>query len=143
MNVKQALKQKTILASEIAKLYNLIKTNNSTIVGNPRHYSVKDLIGELEVKLEELVVLKSKIHRANAPVYYKIFLMSELKNKVNQLRSIDVTEGKDKGSRYNSEVSVYEVELNEKEINEKIKGVENEINSLQDELDTFNVMTQI
>ncbi len=42
---------------------------------------------------EELIVLKTAIHKANQPVYDKIFKLSEYKSMVKYLRSLNCTEG--------------------------------------------------
>ena len=77
MTVKQALKAKNKLVVSIMECYSLVKEYNSIEQGNPRRYSVIGLLNEANQLTRELVELKAKIHRANAPVYDKIFLMAE------------------------------------------------------------------
>jgi hypothetical protein len=144
MKIKQALKQKNVLTAEIAELNQLIRSSNSTVVGNPKHYKVVDLMTELNSKILELVGLKDKIHKANSPVYDKIFLLSELKGQVNVYKGISTVEGKMEGNRYsNSEPSVMEVELNVIQVKAIIKGLEVKINEIQEELDYHNATTDI
>lgn len=143
MTVKQALKAKNLLAVELNELYNLIRSNNSNIVGNPKHYVLTDLLIEADSKLLELVTLKAKIHKANEPVYDKIFMLSELKNKAQQYKNISAIEGKQTNSYSKEEPVVYEVELNVKQIKDLVKGIEVLINEIQEELDTFNARTEI
>jgi CII-binding regulator of phage lambda lysogenization HflD len=91
-----------------------------------------------------LIDLKSKIHRANAPMFEKIFEMSELKSNIKALQKLDCTEGKSNRDRYRMEselVLTSEVSLVER--NEIIKGMEDRIEELQDEMDVFNSNTEI
>jgi len=91
-----------------------------------------------------LIELKSKIHRANAPMFEKIFEMSELKSNIKALQKLDCTEGKSNRDRYrmDSELTLTsEVSLVER--NEIIKGMEDRIEELQEEMDVFNSNTEI
>jgi hypothetical protein len=142
MTVKQALKAKNKLVVSIMECYSLAKEYNSIEEGNPRRYSVVGLLNEANELTRELVELKSKIHKANAPVYDKIFLMAELKGRVKFLKSIPVDEGK-VTERYGSIITNKEVELNVAERNAMIKGLEVEIEELQEQLDLHNATTTI
>ena len=110
MNVKQGLKAKNKLTAKIKELYSIAKDKNSIEQGNPRRYSVIGLLNEANELTRELVDLKSKIHTANQPVYSKIFLMAELKGRVEQLKAISCEEGK-VTERYGSIQAVKEVEI--------------------------------
>lgn len=144
MSLKQALKLKNLLISEIAELYNLIRNNNQVISGNSRDYSPNELILMLDSKILHLTSLKSKIQKANYPVLEKIYMLSELKNKIQSFKSIPVEQGKIRNSyRGDVEPEIMEVELGSKQIRELIKGYEAEVLNIQDELDTFNAITMI
>ena len=142
MNIKQALKEKNKLVAEIKDLYETAKKSNSVEVGNPRRFSVQGSLNEAKEKTAKLVELKTKIHKANLPVYEKIFRMSEMKNQIKELKDISTNEGK-VTQRYNTVVEIKEVELNAAQIKEMVKGLETEIEKLQDELDVHNATTQI
>jgi len=79
---------------------------------------------------------------ANQPVYGKIFLMAELKGRVKQLKSISCEEGK-VTERYGSTVAIKEVELDVVQKDNLIKGIEAQIEGLQDELDVHNATATI
>jgi hypothetical protein len=142
MNVKQALKAKNKLTAKIKELYSTAKDNNSIEQGNPRRYSVIGVLNEANELTKELVDLKVKIHKANQPVYDKIFLMAELKGRVKQLKAISCEEGK-VTERFGSVQSVKEIEIDIVHRNNMIENLEAEIEYLQDELDTHNAITQI
>jgi hypothetical protein len=92
----------------------------------------------------ELIVLKTQIHKANLPVYDKIFELSELKNQVKHLKSLNCTSGKVPGGRWGeSEPVVKHAEINVVEKDKMVKELEKRIESLQDELDQWNHNTLI
>ena len=142
MNIKQALKEKNKLVAEIKELYDTAKKTNSIEVGNPRRFSVEGSLKEAESKTKQLVELKTKIHKANLSVYEKIFRMSEMKNRIKELKAISTEEGK-VNQRYGSTVENKEVELNAAQIKVMVKGLESEIEKIQDDLDVHNATTQL
>lgn len=142
MNIKQALKLKNKLVTQIKEQYEIAKAHNSIEQGNPRRYSALQSINKANELSIELVELKTKIHLANAPVYDLIFQMSELKNQIKQLKSIPVDEGK-VTERYGSITTIKEVELNIAERDNLVKGLELQIEELQDKLDTHNAITEL
>lgn len=142
MNIKQALKYKNKLVTQIKELYDIAKVHNSIEQGNPRRYSAVSAINRAEELAIALVELKTQIHIANAPVYGLIFQMSELKNQIKQLKSIPVDEGK-VTERYGSVSAIKEVELNIAERDNLVKALEEKIEAIQDKLDTHNATTEI
>jgi hypothetical protein len=142
MNIKQALKLKNKLVTQIKEQYEIAKAHNSIEQGNPRRYSASEAICEAEKLAIALVELKTQIHLANAPVYGLIFQMSELKNQIKQLKSIPVDEGK-VTERYGSISTIKEVELNIAQRDGFVKGLENKIEAIQDKLDTHNATTEL
>jgi hypothetical protein len=142
MNISKALKQKTRLVKEINQKWEIVTKQNSIIVGNKRNFDVSLILKEIFELTNQLVSLKEKIHLANAPIYSKIFRMSELKNMLKLLKSIDTKEGT-VDSRYGQNTNIYEVQISDFEKNKMIEEVNKEIDQLQDELDYFNAVTQI
>lgn len=142
MTVKQALKVKNRLVKEINEKFEILKKYNSIDQDNTRRYSMINILSEIGSLTEELVVLKAKIHKANLPVYDKIFKLSELKSQITQIQNIPTEEGKTVqayGSVLtykNSELSVIDVEI-------VVKRLQTEIDKLQDDLDIHNLTTEI
>jgi len=144
MNIKQALKLKNKLIKSIGDNTKLLQQYNTVEVGNPRPYSPVKLIGDISKSTYELVELKSKIHRANVPMFKKIFEMSELKSNIKSLQKLDCTEGKSNRDRYRMESElVLTSEISLVQRNEMIKEMENRIEELQDEMDVFSSNTEI
>jgi hypothetical protein len=144
MNIKQALKKKNKLVGMINEEYYKASTYNVIDEGNPRPYSAVEAIGKWMQLTNDLIVLKTQIHKANLPVYDKIFELSELKNQVKFLKTLNCVSGKVAGGRWGESESVIKhAEINVVEKDKMVKNIEARIESLQDELDQWNHNTLI
>ena len=145
MNIKKALKEKNRLVKEIQDLHAKVATYNSVEVGNVRPYSAKESMELLNQKSNELVELKTKIHRANDLVYQHIFRLSELKSMIARIKNLDCNEGivQDYYSRNRETPAVKETEISIVERDEMVKHMEGQIEEIQDILDYHNQITEI
>jgi hypothetical protein len=145
MNIKQALKKKNLLVKEILDLHTRVATYNSVEVGNVRPYSAKESMELLNQKSNELVELKTNIHRANGPVYHNIFRLSELKSMIARIKNLDCNEGsvQDYYSRNRETPLVKVTEISIVERDEMVKYMEDQIEVIQDILDNHNQITNI
>ena len=83
---------------------------------------------------------------ANAPVYGKIFRMSELKSQLSNLKPLDCLEGKysDRYGRMSGDAPIIKtVQIGILERDQMISSIEEEIEKLQEELDEHNAITSI
>ena len=143
MKVKQALKYKKKLATKMNQEFVRVNMYNSVEEGTTRVYDVKEAMQNWLKMGEELVELKTKIHLANAPVYDKIFRMSELKSQLSNLRQLDCVDGKHFDRYGRGEAVVKTAEINVLEKDQMISKIEEEIERLQEELDEHNATTSI
>jgi hypothetical protein len=145
MNIKKALKEKNRLVKEIQDLHVRVATYNSIEVGNVRPYSAKESMERINQKSNELVELKTNIHRANAPIYHHIFRLSELKSTIARIKNLDCNEGsvQDYYSRNRETPLVKETEISIVERDEMVKHMEGQIEEIQDILDNHNQITTI
>jgi hypothetical protein len=145
MNIKKALKEKNRLVKEIQDLHVRVATYNSIEVGNVRPYSAKESMEKLNQKSNELVELKTNIHRANAPIYHHIFRLSELKSTIARIKNLDCNEGivQDYYSRNRETPAVKETEISIVERDDMVKHMEGQIEEIQDILDNHNQITVI
>lgn len=146
MTVKQALKYKNKLIQKINDTFTKVYTYNSYDSGETRPYDVREQFDEYIRLSQELVSLKEKIHKANRPVYYKIFELSELKSQVSKLKGLDCQEGKsqDRYGRITGETpSVKTAIIGIVERDRLISSIEERIEEIQEELDTYNANTTI
>jgi hypothetical protein len=143
MKVKQALKYKKKLASKMNQEFSKVQMYNSVEEGSTRVYDVVESMGNWLTMSEELVELKTKLHLANAPVYGKIFRMSELKSQLSNLKQLDCVDGKhfDRYGRGEAVVKTAKISVLEKD--QLVLTIEEEIERLQEELDEHNATTSI
>lgn len=144
MKLKTALKKKGQLIKEAnffdSKLhkYNCVPVENA----ESRDYDPKDSLSKWLEKINELVAIKTKIQRANMPVFEKILRMAELKGIVRSLVRLDCHTGVLTDETY-QKTTIYESVISARERDELIQKFENEIAQLQDELDEFNLLTTL
>lgn len=144
MNIKQALKRKNKLVGLIQEELSKAHSYNVIEEGNPRPYSSTEAITKWMQLTDELVELKTSIHRANLPIYNKIFQLSELKNQIKGLKSLNTVSGKSAPNRWSSEEpTMKHAEINTVERDRMVKDLESKIETIQDELDTWNHNTLI
>jgi hypothetical protein len=146
MTIKQALKHKNKLVQKINDAIMKVYSYNSYEFGETRPYDVKETLNEYFKLSHELIELKDKIHKANRPVYYKIFELSELKSQATKLKVLNCNEGKiqDRYGRTSGEIPVVNTAIiNIVERDNMITSIEERIEQLQDELDTHNATTTI
>ena len=143
MKVKQALKYKKKLASKMNQEFSKVQMYNSVEEGSTRVYDVVESMRNWLTMSEELVELKTKLHLANAPVYGKIFRMSELKSQLSNLKQLDCVDGKhfDRYGRGEAVVKTAKISVLEKD--QMVLTIEEEIERLQEELDEHNATTSI
>lgn len=144
MNVTKALKHKKKLLKQINESWNRFNKYNSHDEGETTPYNAKEEFVNWLALNNALIGLKTKIHLANAPVYNKIFRMSELKSMITTLKRANTTEGiRSDYSRgeYVDKKMVAEVGL--LEVDNLIKAYEDEIEKIQEELEYHNSITNI
>jgi hypothetical protein len=143
MTIKQALKEKNRLIKAIEDEFKKIHAYNSIDESNTRPYSTQTSLENIIVLEDALIDIKTQIHRANMGVYDKIFRLSELKSLAKKLNQIDCSEGKvvDRYSRSEAVVKTAEITVIDRDT--RVKMIEEEIELLQEELDTHNATTSI
>lgn len=143
MTIKQALKEKNRLIKAIEDEFKKIHAYNSIDESNTRPYSTQTSLENILVLEDALIDIKTKIHRANTGIYDKIFRLSELKSLAKKLNQIDCSEGKvvDRYSRSEAVVKTAEITVIDRDT--RVKMIEEEIELLQEELDTHNATTSI
>jgi hypothetical protein len=144
MNIKQALKEKNKLAKKITDLMERTNKYNSVEEGAVRSYDPKASLDESLKMVEDLVTLKTNIHKANVEVYEKIFRMSEYKSFVKYLRGLNCSEGNVSTYRYGEgNTRKMTTVISEVQRDNMIESFEVLIDSLQSELDSHNATTHI
>ena len=140
MNITKALKLKKKLIRQADAAYNRFSKYNSVDVTAETPYDALAAYQEWINFTNQIIDLKTKIHLANAPVYGKIFRMSELKSLISQLKRVSTTSGKVRG--YGEEV-VMVAAMTLITRDQLVSQFETEIDTLQDELEAHNALTKI
>lgn len=141
----KALKLKNSLVKQISTLQMKMELYNSYTVGSETPYNTKNVLTELENKTQELVNLKTALTKANGPIQDKIYKISELKSMVGRLKNISTNAGKSSSRSYGgvSEPIEYKATITTLELEDLVKTKELQIESLQEEIDTFNHTAKI
>jgi len=96
---------------------------------------------DLEQSVNNLIKIKIAIFIASTPMREHILKLSELKSRIFFLQTIDTKEGKI--SNYGDDPVEYIVVYDKIWVKNKILKCEEEIDNIQEELDTFNHKTEI
>jgi hypothetical protein len=145
MKLYKALKLKKTLTGEISKLKQQISEKNSYQVGslNEEKFKVSELYNKLLSKINELTNLKFMINEANREIQASIYMLSEYKALISFWNGVSVLEGT-KNIGYGSSVSTeFKVQVDEIKRDEYIDTYQKKIDSLQEEIDTYNYTTDI
>ena len=141
MKLNKALKAKNKLTKKLNDHLNNFISNNSAVVGRKREFDPEvEFNNYLEVS-KQLTELKTKIQIANAPILSKIYEMAEKKSLVSKLRNLPVKEGE--YDNYGDKPLVYNSFINAERKRSLVNTLEDEIEALQEEIDTFNATTSI
>lgn len=146
MNLTKALKQKKKLIKQVDNAFIKFSTFNSYEVGTLPIYDPQRSYDDWVILTNELIELKAKIQRANAPIIDKIFRLGELKNMVSRIRGIDTTIGIKRERHYgitNEQSTQYDAFMSLVSRDKQIQSWEDEIEQLQEEIELFNVITKI
>ena len=143
MRLSKALKLKNKKLKEYKSTLMKVSQNNSYDVDNKPIYDSGKLYNEAVEQLKDYLELKSAIHTTSEPIRFKIFQLGEVKSLLNVLNSLDTKSGVYKEGYREVTSRTYEASISEEEKNAKVKNLENAIELLQDEIDTFNATTEL
>lgn len=140
MKLAKALKQKNLLAGEIAQLKVTLAEQNSRPARQPFAYDTRNVLALLRAKTDELVALKAALAVANVDAYPQIFRLAELKGLVATLKALPTKEGvytESLGYAQNAEVT-YVAQIQRADADALVEMLQAEIQTLQDTLDEYN-----
>lgn len=140
MKLYKALKLKKKIVGEVAKLHSQILSRNSYLVGslNAEKYNIRELETELTEKVAYLVSLKCAINDGNKGIQDKIYWLSEYKSIIQLWSGLNVIEGMQLMGYSDKDAREYKVQIDEKERDNKVKNIQDTIDSIQEEIDVYN-----
>ena len=146
MKLTIALKQKNRLAGELARLQQILHRENERRNDNLSKVNPGDVWERIIETSEKLGVIKAAIAKANVPIYSKIERMGELKSRISFITSLPKREepevifiGRDQEKLTYTWTSF----INAEKADALVAKLQEEIDSLQDEIDEFNGSTEI
>ena len=143
MNLTKALKHKKKLIKEADNAFTRFSYFNSKEVGATTPYDPEKAYEDWIKLTTQIVELKTKIQRANAPIMDKIFRMSEVKNCISRVRGVDTKEGRHRDRYGDGESAEYTCFMNLLQKDAQVAAWETELETLQDEIEAFNAVTKI
>ena len=145
ITLAKALKLKNKSVEDYHLAINEVLSNNSRDVDETKDVDAKEKYEEVKASLSNLVEFKTKIHEASAPIRGLIFELSEVKNLLVRLRTLNTKSGVVKEPQYGSGLIVrtFEASISESEKKAEMTRLENEIVRFQDVIDEFNSVTTI
>jgi len=150
ISLNKALKIKNRLAGELAKLQIVAQQNNSTREDQKEGKTVvlENVWSEMALTRATLIDLKGKIAVSSSDISPKLVKMAELKAEIVFLNSLPVKEGSEDfvtGYGANSSVKTvkWESYISAASKAELIRGFQDTIDLLQDEIDEYNAITKI
>lgn len=142
ISLSKVLKIKNRLSGRMNKATTDIQTYNSTLAEQAEQVNVEKLISLREELMNALIELKTYLVKANIPIQFLLIRLGELKAKVQFLQGISVQDGSVRHGYQNTEI-VYQAYYKKNDVDLQVQALEKEIDSIQDELDSFNVLTKI
>ena len=144
MKISKALKLKNKMVAEYTDLLNKMVSSNSSDKSVKKNYNSKDLYTQVVAAQQEIVRLKTAIHKASSPVRSKIFEIGEVKNLLSYFNRMSTVEGIVKNRGYSAATEdEFVVDFNEVEKVALVKDLQERIENLQEELDSFNATTEV
>ena len=141
MNLTKALKHKKKLVKQIDEMFIRFSKFNSVEKGSIG-YDPEQAYSEWGRLTQELIDLKTKIHIANVGIASKIFTLGEFKSMAAKLRNVSTQEGLVK-DRYSDVTNEYVAYMGLFFRDAAIKELEEQIESLQEEIEAYNALTEI
>jgi len=147
VSIARALSIKKRLVGEIEKTANIIRENNSWRSDNTPEYDAKEMFQKLVQLKGRLIKIKTIISLANDKIQEKIFELSEQKDLIKTVKTIDTKKGKHHESigRFGGDsVEIdYSCGISRKELDEIISKAQDKIDNIQAELDHHNAITMV
>jgi len=144
LTISQALKLKKKVINQINVAKGKVQHNNRFQKETKSDYDVNSLIATISEKTDLLIKLKVAIQKANEPVLEKIYRLSELKDTIKFYRQIPTGKGRERISYHVETATVeWDNQIGQLEVDKRLEALESEIETIQEELDTFNHTTRL
>jgi len=147
ITLRKALALKNILAKKVSETQNKVRTSNVSQENNKSSFDAKvesDVLGQL---INNLISLKTLIQEANVPIYGKMAQMAELKSLVQFWRTVPTDNREYTTERVYGTQDITKIKINQvfdaAGIDKTVNDLEEQIGTLQEEVDAHNALTKI
>lgn len=141
VSLAKALKVKARLTGRLVKVNSDIYQNNSKLDGQDR-LNVQALIEARKELIDAMIELKLAIYRGNLPLQERLFVLAEKKSEIAFYTGLNTKDGTEMHGYQNTPVK-FTATVKKVEADFIVKGLESEIDALQEEVDQFNYSTKI
>jgi predicted nucleic acid-binding Zn-ribbon protein len=143
ISISRALKLKNRVVKEVSRLDALLIEFNSTQEENREFsYNIRELYPERMGLAEKLVGLKTAISKSNVAIQKEIFELAECKAMISVLNRVNTRHGV-AYEGYQGTRIMYIAQYRKQEIDKEIRRIEQEIDRIQDVLDSHNHRVKI
>lgn len=139
----KALQIKKRLVGRLARVEADIYQYNSTLTEQSgKTVDVrKQLLLREQIK-QAILDVKNALYKANAKIQHKLYAFAEKKGDIEFYGNINTTNGSTRHGYQNTEVS-YTAIIKKEEVDAAVKTLEAEIDTIQDEINTYNYSTKV
>lgn len=146
MNLAQALKQKNRLAGELVRQNQILQRENTRRSDNVSKVDRAAVWAEIQRISNELGQLKGRIAAANIGIYTNLERMAEIKSRISFINSLPKRDGEEitlVGRDQEKMVYTWDSFISQEKADAIVAELQQQINSLQDEVDAYNATTQV
>jgi hypothetical protein len=146
MNLAQALKQKNRLAGEIARQQVILQRENARRSDSVSKVDRKAVLDKILALSVELGTLKAKIATANIGIYAALERMAEAKSLISFYQGLTKREGEEVqfiGRDDEKLTYTWDSFVTQTDCDNRVAELQQQINALQDQVDTYNATTNI
>lgn len=146
MTIARALKEKNRVAARLGTIRNRISSENSMESNIKRTFNITNLIDEEKALYIQLNAIKTAIAKANIEIADKLIEMSELRSKIDWLRTVPTREGTfQESGRYGEPglTRTYTAIISNLDLIKETEAIQARIDAIQDEIDEFNATKPI
>lgn len=138
ISLSKAMKVKNRLAGRLGKVQANIAAYNSVLEGRRGEVDVAALDKQRAEIVTALITLKTSITEGSRGLQETIYTLAEKKSEVEFLNGLNTRHGTEPPTYMNNTPSVYVATIQMKDVADRVKKLEAEIDGLQDKIDNYN-----
>lgn len=142
ISLAKALKLKNRLAGRLSQVVSDIQTYNSVLEEQVGKIDVKGLLEKRNALSQAMVELKIALYKGNTGIQRELYTLAEKKGEIDFYRMLNTRDGSERHGYQNTSVT-WVATVKKTEVDAFVKQLETEVDSLQDQIDSYNHSTKI